>query len=163
MPGSSAPGFGDSSENPSGSPGDNPTKYPYTVSIIKLGSVPSETPTKYTNNVTKKFTSAKTSNMLIEYPIEDPTGDPSTMPTGNPSSKPRAQPSSDSDDLKRGIKEAQAILKIDIIFFIIYTISPLSLRHIFTRMSQQGSLIIYHIGVHKLYYETRALLSITSL
>ena len=83
--GSSAPGFGDSSGNPSGISSDKTTKDPSPVSIIKSDSVPSETSTKYPYHVTKEFPSAKTSNMLIEYPSEDSTGDTSSIPTGKPS------------------------------------------------------------------------------
>ena len=63
--GITATGFGDSSEDPSGSTSDKTTKYPSTVPIIKPASVPSETTTKDTSKVTKKLPIYKPSNMLI--------------------------------------------------------------------------------------------------
>ena len=90
VPGIPEQGFGESSEGPSESSSDNPTKYPYPVPIIKTASGPSDTPTKYTLHVPKKLSSANPSNMLIECPSGYSTGDTSTMTTENPSSKPRA-------------------------------------------------------------------------
>ena len=79
MPGISAPGFGESSGDPSEIPTDKPTTYPYPVSIIKPAILPSEIPTKDLSHMTKELEISKQRNMLMEYPIGYKTGAPSTI------------------------------------------------------------------------------------
>ena len=89
VPGSSSPGFGDSSGNPSEINSDKTTKDNYLVTIINPASVPSETLTKYPSHVSKELKSTKPSNMLMEYPSGYPTGATITMSTEKPSSNTR--------------------------------------------------------------------------
>ena len=81
------------------------------------------------------------------------------MPTEKPSSNPRAQPSSDPDSLKQGIQEAQVSLQKYLILFILHIISSSSSSQRYKWTLRLGGLRISHIGLHELYYETRALLS----
>ena len=98
----------------------------------------------------------------MKYPSVDLTGAPSIMPSEKPSSKLSNHPSSDPDVLKRGIQEAPVSLQKCIIRFILHIILSLSSRKRATQAHQQEILRIYHIGVHKEYYETRFLFSITN-
>ena len=158
--GSSAPGFVDSSGDPSGSTSDKPTRDTSPVTTIKIDSVPSETPTKYIYQVTKEFTSANPRNRLMEYPSGYPTGAPRNMPTVKPSSKRRYQTISDPEVLKQGCQEAQVSPQRYNIF-ILHIISPSSSRQRYTCMRRQGILRTFHIRVHKVYYENCALFSST--
>ena len=162
MTGTSFSGFGDSSGYPSVKIRYKPTKYNSPVQIINPASVPSETSTKDTSQVSKEFPSDKPRTILIEYTSEYPTGAPSTMSTDKPISNPRAQPISDPDILKREVQEAQVSLQRNIIHLLLYIISYFSSRKIFTRMHRQESMRISHIGVHGVCYEPRALSSITN-
>ena len=101
--------------------------------------------------------------MLIQYPSEDLTGTPVTMPYYKQSSNPSAQPISDSDVLKQGIQETQVSLQKYIILFILRTILSSSSIQRATRTRRTEILIMSHIGVHKVYYETCALFSSTKL
>ena len=65
MPERSAITFGDSNEYPSEITSNIPTKDHSIVSIIKVASVLSETPTKYPSNVLNNFPNSNSSNILI--------------------------------------------------------------------------------------------------
>ena len=82
--------------------------------------------------------------------------------TENTGSKPREQPISHPYFIKQGRQEAQVILQRIIIMFILHIILSSSSRLRATRIRRQGILRISNIGVHKLYYKTRALFSSTS-
>ena len=81
------------------------------------------------------------------------------MPTDKPSSKRRSHQNSYPDVLKQWIQEAQVSLQIYLILFILRIIPFLSSSQIATWTRWQRSLIISHIRVHTLYYDTRSLLS----
>ena len=87
----------------------------------------------------------------------------SIIPPNRTRSNPRAQTSSEPDDFKRGIQDAQVTLQINIIMFIVHIISYLSSRQMFTWMGQQESLRISHIRSHTVYYDTRFLFPSTNL
>ena len=86
VPGSSDPGFVDSSGDSSGSHSDHPIKDSHQVPIIKIPSVPSENSTKDTSHVSKELLSNKPRNIMIEYSSVNQTGSPTTIPTDNSSS-----------------------------------------------------------------------------
>ena len=81
VPERSAITFGDSNEYPSEITSNIPTKDHSLVSIIKVTSVLSETPTKDPSNVPNDFPNSNSSNMLIEYPSGYPTVAPIIMTT----------------------------------------------------------------------------------
>ena len=83
-------GFGDSSEDPSVSTSDHPTKDPSQVPIIKLFRTSSEIPTKDTSYVLKEFLSNNQINMPIESSSGYLTGDTITIPTDKQISNPIA-------------------------------------------------------------------------
>ena len=66
------------------------------------------------HRIPKKLPSCKPSNMLIDYPSEDPTGDLITMPTD--------QPISDPYYLKWGIRYTKFSMRGTHILFIIHII-----------------------------------------
>ena len=80
------------------------------------------------------------------------------MPIIKPSSKPMYQLSSDPNVLKQGSQESQESLQRNLIICILHIIFYFSSRQRYTQTRRRGSLKIYHIGVHTLYYENCALL-----
>ena len=85
------------------------------------------------------------------------------MPSDKSSSNPSAQTILNPDLLVLMCQFVQVSLQINIIQFILHIISYLSSSQRYIQALQQGSVIISHIRVHNVYYETYALLSSNKL